>query len=685
MDRTGIPSVKDHITFRGTCQSQQQNVFDGKRQVAVVRKLVLLVIVTAGFLLSPLACFPLSAGEGGGGEVESFDPGSHEKDQFQWSRISPSKELQYHDCFDGLQCGRLQVPMDHKRTDGKGRTFAIALARLPARVPVTDPRYGGAILINPGGPGGSGVAQLLQSGRNLQTIADSEVDPEETFDEKSKYFDIIGFDPRGVNNTTPRFSCFPDMFSRRNWELQQEADGMLGSSEDSLMRNWQRNRALAEGCSEQISAKIDGQEALGEHMNTSPVVEDMIEIVERHAEWREKQGIAQQRAHGAEKGFDQDQSLALRTRWDRGNEKLLYWGRSYGTVLGATFAAMHPDRVERAVLDGVVDLDSYYLTTGPSSVVDADAIFDRFAIYCDAAGSDGCGLYNPGGPDSIKASLRDLLSRIRNSSVPVPASATRGPEVVSWTDVMTLVRIAMYQPLYVFPLLAELLSDLRKGNGAAMADFKQRNREPSCLSSECLLAGPYSRECHVPGENDEYATAAILCTDAENLGKIDQDEFKQYWDELKAGSEMLGDYWAHVRLSCVGWKTKAKWRFTGPFTGNTSHPLLFVSNTLDPVTPLRSAHKMSSNFPGSVVLQQDSEGHTTLAAPSLCVAKAIRAYFQTGELPQPGMICQADMKPLLGAPSSLEVNNLSAADRILYAAIEDEVRNYRKLGRFTPL
>lgn len=67
-----------------------------------------------------------------------------------WKEIVPSKSLQYHNCGDEFQCARLEVPMDYNRTDGKGRTFNLAVVRLPAKVPVTDPRYGGAVLINPG-------------------------------------------------------------------------------------------------------------------------------------------------------------------------------------------------------------------------------------------------------------------------------------------------------------------------------------------------------------------------------------------------------------------------------------------------------------------------------------------------------------------------------------------------------
>jgi hypothetical protein len=67
-----------------------------------------------------------------------------------WDEITPSKSLEYHSCGDEFQCARLEVPMDYNRTDGKGRTFSLAIVRLPAKVPVTDPRYGGAVLINPG-------------------------------------------------------------------------------------------------------------------------------------------------------------------------------------------------------------------------------------------------------------------------------------------------------------------------------------------------------------------------------------------------------------------------------------------------------------------------------------------------------------------------------------------------------
>lgn len=572
--------------------------------------------------------------------------------------------------------------MDYRRTDGRGRKVAIAITRLPAKVPVTDPRYGGAVLINPGGPGGSGVAQALITGRNLQTIVDADIDPStaDGINTSSLYFDIIGFDPRGVNNTTPQFSCFPSLSSQRNFELQAEADGMLGSSADSLMRNWQRTIALSQSCAEQLLLRDDdSDEAFGEHLNTLPVARDMIEITEKHAEWREKQGLLKQKEQDKVVGYDSEQKIAALTRWDRGQEKLLYWGRSYGTVLGATFAAAFPDRVSRVILDGVVDLDSYYDGDAETSVItDADAIFEKFFDYCHAAGPAGCPFHVPGGPSEIKSAYYAVENQIREKSVPVAASSTHGPELVTWTDLKTIQRISVYQPLLVFPLLAKFLAELKEGNGSSMAVFKQRNRQATCVSNECVSAGLWSKQCTGSSISEEASSQAILCSDAKFLTTVSSEEFKDVWDGLVKDSRTIGDYWAGLRLGCAGWTPEAKWRLNGPYTGNTSHPLLFVSTKLDPVTPLKSAQRMSQKFPESVVLQQNSEGHTTGSSPSLCVAKVIREYFQTGSLPAPDTVCSTDLKPFLGAPKEDALNavGIGPNDQRLYQALADDASSF---------
>ncbi|KAJ5503690.1 Peptidase S33 tripeptidyl aminopeptidase-like C-terminal [Penicillium fimorum] len=594
-----------------------------------------------------------------------------------WDEIVPSQSLEYYNCGDDFQCARLEVPMDYQRTDGQGRTFALAVVRLPAKVPVTDPRYGGAVLINPGGPGGPGTMQAFVAGRNLQLIIDAEADPHETGEESdNKYFDIIGFDPRGVGSTTPPVMCFPDPVSQRNWELQVSAEGMLGSGPDSLQRNWQRTEALNSGCSVLDMSSLGAEEPMMAYVNTPLVARDMLTIIERHGEWREKEGQAAQRAHNRCHGLDDANSVLHRTQWHRGEEPLLYWGRSYGTVLGTTFASLFPERVARAVLDGVVDMVKYYQGIGPNVVADADAIFDRFGEYCNEAGPVGCPFYIEGGPDAIKAAYWQLEQQILNTSIPVMASTERGPEVVTWTDIKDIQRVAIYQPLLAFPVLAERMTELGRGNAIPLADFKHGSHIGACPSSKCSLAGPWSPECATTQDNFLYAMAAIMCSDAEYMTTVNIEQFRAEWSSLLADSASLGDYWAQLQLSCVGWKTKAKYPFAGPWGTTTAHPMLFVSNTLDPVTPLHGAQHMSQIFPGSKLLQQESEGHTTLTAPSICVAKAIRHYFQTGTLPTVGTLCQADLKPLVGSPHRRATisQSFNPADRKLFEALMEEVQ-----------
>ncbi|KAJ5919828.1 Peptidase S33 tripeptidyl aminopeptidase-like C-terminal [Penicillium verhagenii] len=503
------------------------------------------------------------------------------------------------------------------------------------------------------GPGGPGTLQALLSGRNLQTIIDAESDPssgEKHSDDR--YFDVIGFDPRGVGHTTPAVTCFPDGSSQRSWELAVEAEGMIGSSENALQNSWQRTQALNQGCSVYEMTGSDQEDLMMAYINTPLVARDMLTIIERHGEWREKEGLRAQNAHDIRHGYDSTRAIIQRTKWNRDEEPLLYWGRSYGTVLGTTFAALFPDRVSRAVLDGVVNMDKYYENRGPSVIVDADAIFDRFGLYCDAAGPQSCPFYAEGGSDAIQAAYWSLENQILNTSIPVMASSTRGPEVITWTDMKALLRIAVYQPLLAFPMLAEKIGALVDGDPVPMADFKRRRNFNSCPSNECSIMGPWSPQCTQEEDNSLYAMAAILCTDAEFLADNTLESFTEMWKGFRADSQTLGDYWAQMELACVGWKTKAKYKFTD------------------------SAQHMSESFPGSVLLQQDSEGHTTIAAPSVCVASLIRIYFQTGNLPDIGTICQADLKPLVGHIDQVPIKaqSMTAADRKLFDVLMAEVK-----------
>lgn len=592
------------------------------------------------------------------GQRLTADDQSSNSAPFQWSQIDPSDELEYHDCYDSFQCARLELPMDYHGPVEPSNKIALAVIRKPAQVPVGDSHYGGAILINPGGPGGSGVAKALYHGGLIQQVVDAERAPSEA-EASDKYFDIIGFDPRGINRSTPILSCFQDNFARQVWALQSEAEGLLGSSDGSLRLSWRRARALADGCSgERDSA--DEKPSLLEHVNTTPVSADMVEIIERHGQWRERQGIKAQNAFNKAHRCHDNLDIVSRTRWQRGMEKLQYWGFSYGTLLGSTFASIYPERVSRVALDGVVSTDDYYNGPWITNLIDTDRIFVRIFEYCDEAGPDRCQFWRPGGAKAIQAAYEKLLHDIWDDPLSVVGNERRGPEIITWSDIKSITMKALYQPVTFGPILVELLQDITNGTGSLFADYKEKSRVPAYRSKECIHDGPYSEACVSPGWNEIEATSAVLCTDAEGIGSLTEDEFREYWHRLKAQSSSMGDLWAGTRLACAGWQKRAKWRFSGPFSANTSHPILWIGNTLDTVTPLRNAQYMNSQFPGSVLLQQDSEGHCSQTAPSLCTAKAVRKYFQTGVLPPIGTKCQPDIRPFDLQGDSLQ--SLSAQD-----------------------
>ncbi|MDR0504972.1 MAG: alpha/beta hydrolase [Bifidobacteriaceae bacterium] len=201
-----------------------------------------------------------------------------------------SQSVEWFDCPDDQgECGTVQAPLDWSNPDGQRITVTFAVSR------ATDPtKRQGSLLVNPGGPGASGISSLsyLVAGLPEQVTA---------------RYDIVGFDPRGVGLTMP-VKCLEDQELGEFVEWLPRGDADTAIPEAHVLAD-----GFAQACLEQTG------EALG-FIDTRSTARDMDVI-----------------------------------RAALGDEKLNYVGYSYGTFLGALYAQEFPERVGRMVLDGAVN------------------------------------------------------------------------------------------------------------------------------------------------------------------------------------------------------------------------------------------------------------------------------------------------------------------------------------------
>jgi pimeloyl-ACP methyl ester carboxylesterase len=199
------------------------------------------------------------------------------------------QRLTWRDCGGGFQCGTLQVPLDyaHPSADAIG----VAVIRRPA----TDPAHRlGSLLVNPGGPGASGIGYA----RSANQVASPAL---------LAQYDLVGFDPRGVGQSAP-VTCLDD--PQMDAFVATVPDPQTPAEQDQAVTE---AKLLASEC-EARSAK------LLPHVSTVEAARDMDVL-----------------------------------RQVLGDAKLTYLGKSYGTFLGATYADLFPSRVGRLVLDGALD------------------------------------------------------------------------------------------------------------------------------------------------------------------------------------------------------------------------------------------------------------------------------------------------------------------------------------------
>lgn len=267
--------------------------------------------------------------------------------KFDWTTITPSEHLEYHDCFDGFKCARLIAPLDYKN-ESDSRTIALAMIKLPAVVPDDDAAFAGSVLTNPGGPGGSGVELLLSSGKSLRDVLDKP---------GRRHYEMMSFDPRGIGSSTPRANCFThDTLGRDAALLELRGRGSLDGN--ALPYVLALQKAIGQRCQDTDESGVNGGQILG-YMGTPNVARDMVQMVDK---------IAELRAREADDRDAQDDRVELKRRSqgdvdDDDVPRLQYIGYSYGTVLGNYFASMFPGRVGRLMLDGVVNANDY--SSGP--------------------------------------------------------------------------------------------------------------------------------------------------------------------------------------------------------------------------------------------------------------------------------------------------------------------------------
>jgi pimeloyl-ACP methyl ester carboxylesterase len=479
----------------------------------------------------------------------------------------------WHPCHRDFECTRVWVPLDYGAPAGPA--ISIAMVKLPATQPE---RRIGSIFLNPGGPGGSGVDEALFGAKEL-------------FSRRMRArFDVVGFDPRGIMRSTP-LRCFANL----NQAFRVVAPIAFPASH-AEQRIWvHADQSLAAACGQRGGPIMD-------HMSTADAARDLDLL---------RQAV--------------------------GDAGLTYYGVSYGTYLGETYANLFPDNVRAVVIDGVLDPIAW--ATGrtradrrlpfSTRLFSSEGAYDtllQFFELCDRGGDD-CA-FSAGNP---RVRFARMAHRLRVHRLALPDG-----EVFRYSDLVGLTLGALYDP-GSWPFLAEMLQDIatavRPGRTATDLHLLRHT-----------LAGRSAQDY----PNFVEGFPGVACADTDNPSGVDA------WARAAARADRADPYfgrpWTWISSICQPWPGHSGDRYAGPFTARTSTPVLVIGNRYDPATRYQGAVIASELLPGSRLLTLDGWGHTSLFE-SACVDRYRDRYLLTQALPPPDTVCQPDHVPFARASS----------------------------------
>ena len=486
------------------------------------------------------------------------------------------QDLTWTDCTDdatgtAFQCATVTVPLDYDHPQGK--TITVSLKKLPS----TSPSPRGSVFLNPGGPGGSGIS-LIESQAELYKSGD--------LSEVLANYDVIGFDPRGVGQSTP-ITC---------WTPEDVQAILAGQAEmPSYLTAGSAADIVAQGSREATACQ--------EHTEVPEILD--------HADTR---SVAR----------DMDVMRAL-----VGDKDLNYHGASYGTYLGAVYAELFPDNIGRVVLDSAMDP-----TLSRQEAMEGDAAGWEQSLHTYIESQQGReGFPLSGTTDEAVARLATFLDGLDANPLTVSGSGTPLDRTKAVNAISALVTASPDK----WPLLDEGLTQaMNTHDGTAL----KRNAES--VSSDNTRPTTEKQVVEMlRGVNVFSANRCLDFPDTGNQASWDA-ALASYRHDYPVFHSLLPQYDAF----CHGWGHTSRTEAVDVDTEATN-PVLVVGILHDPSTPYPWSHALVSRIRNSHLLSVDMYGHVA-TGKNTCTTAKIGDYLVNGTLPSDGEVCTADPEPQAG-------------------------------------
>ncbi|MFE9307475.1 alpha/beta hydrolase [Streptomyces sp. NPDC088353] len=403
----------------------------------------------------------------------------------------------------------------------------------------------GSLLFNFGGPGGSGVAALPSYASEVTALR--------------QRYDLVSWDPRGVGGSS-------GVRCRSDRRIQAaEAIDVTPDTAAEERAYFQDAADFGRGC-RQAAGKLLA------HVSTTDTARDMDLI--RHV---------------------------------LGDAGMHYFGMSYGTELGGVYAHLFPQRVERVVLDAVVDPTADSVGHALNQARGFQRALDA---YLRSTGQD---------PERGSRKIADLLRRIDAEPLPTTSSGRK------LTEASALTGIAL--PLYSksgWPALTSALAAAEQGDGSGLLSLADayNDRDDS---------GHYGTTTH--------AQRVISCLDAKR--RPTPEEARKLLPEFERISPVFGAFMAWDTAGwCHDWPVPGQYD-TPRVSAPGATPILLIGNTGDPATPYEGARRMADALGKGVGVELiwKGEGHGAYGSGSDCVDSTVNAYLLHGTVPRDGKVC----------------------------------------------